>query len=998
MNKIILLSSFMLAASAASAFTLVENGKAKPVVLSANAEESSKLAATEWTNYVAKATGVALEVKVKGEGEQWNGSPSVIIGTLATLGDVPKAIRAKLAEAKSYEASVTAEIDGNFWIVGKEEVAELNGTYKTLEDNLGIRWFKAWEPDDPGDFVPEAKGKGEGEAKVVLDGKLTLRAPFFMDRRLDMTGSAGSHIPYRGYEWAVRAGFQSAPLGGCDLESVKLLMGPDPRTIPGKKVSQKTCDYWRFFKPRNQIRTLAVGGGHTTFLDVARPKDLYATHPEYFALVDGKRWNGERHCLSNAELQDRVVRHILDIYGATGGRGMYRFGLMDGVANVCECDACRALDDEDARKGPLNADITTRYCTVVRDIMAKVYAGMPDLERVNYTAYSIYGHRGAPKGVTLDPRMGCAFAIHGRCYGHRLDDPNCPLNADRYKWLQGWMKAVTHGYVREYGNCSHNFYVAYERICAHDLKLYAKLGINGWMEEMCFVDSKPPSYFSKDPELVRRRSEMSPSNWQWLYVVSRLTWDPTLDVDAILDEIESKYYGVAYPAMRKYHALRRRLWEGAGPCLGYPRGDPRTPTVLNVEGAKEELLGYLDEAERQMEVKRKKEKGKSAELEILKVRVAKDRRWLNIFWIEPNEKLREKAGKALRAPVAAKPPVIDGRGDDPAWSGAHWTADFAKVRGDDHKAPPAPLATSAAILSDAENLYFLFRCKEPTPGRIVTKHGDNGEVYNDDSVELSLYPPADANTQFQVCVNAAGKVTCYEQPMCRKRTDLGVEAATHVGADFWSVEIKVPVKKMLALRRGDIWPVMMSRNRMVLDELTPERTGWSIDAGKINNPSSYRPMEIGEPYLGNGSFEHLDEKGVPVGWGPHGGDACSVVKAGSGHAVRLRDGAGIHQCLLGEIGQKKTPQKIAYSFKAKGKGKVFVSFFRYHDDADRKAPHGYRRDQRPTEASASFALSDETKTYSGDYTIRADEWVAIYFRCSPKGECELDDVTLRPVQ
>ena len=75
-----------------------------------------------------------------------------------------------------------------------------------------------------------------------------------------------------------------------------------------------------------------------------------------------------------------------------------------------------------------------------------------------------------------------------------------------------------------------------------------------------------------------------------------------------------------------------------------------------------------------------------------------------------------------------------------------------------------------------------------------------------------------------------------------------------------------------------------------------------------------------------------------------------------------------------------------------------VSFFRYHDDADRKAPHGYRRDQRPTEASASFALSDEAKTYSGAYTIRADEWVAIYFRCSSKGECELDDVTLRPVQ
>ena len=55
------------AVAEAGSFTLVENGKAKPVVIPADAEESTKLAATEWTNYVTKATGVALEVKSKSE-------------------------------------------------------------------------------------------------------------------------------------------------------------------------------------------------------------------------------------------------------------------------------------------------------------------------------------------------------------------------------------------------------------------------------------------------------------------------------------------------------------------------------------------------------------------------------------------------------------------------------------------------------------------------------------------------------------------------------------------------------------------------------------------------------------------------------------------------------------------------------------------------------------------------------------------------------------------
>ncbi|MBQ6914833.1 MAG: DUF4838 domain-containing protein, partial [Kiritimatiellae bacterium] len=745
--------------AAAEAFELADAGGVAPVYVPREAEATTLLAADEWTNYVFRATGAAAEIRHGLDGVK---APAVVIGTLATLHCAPAAVCDALGAVKSSEASATFEDGGVFWIVGKEELAEVYGTCRLLEDDLGVRWFKAWESDDPGDYVPRA-------SRVVLDGALRVRAPFFSDRRLDMTGSRGSVIPYHGVEWAVRAGLQTAPQGGTRLGSVKLLMGPDPRTVPGAgKVPQRTLDYWRFYKPRVQIRTLAVGGGHTTFADPIRPRDWYESHPEYFALVDGKRWNGERHCLSNPEVQHIVARHIIDIYNQTGGRGMYRFGLMDGVANVCECDACRALDDEGAVKRPLNADITMRYSNVVGAIAEEVYAAWPNLERLNYTAYSIYGHELPPPGIRMDPRMGCAFCIHGRCYGHRLDDPNCPLNVDRYAWLKAWMKVFTHGYMREYGNCSANYYCAYERICASDLKLYAKLGVSGWMEEMRFVDAGPWPVLS-DPEKIRRWCEKSPSNWQWLYVVSRLTWDPMLDVDVILDDIESKYYAEAYPAMKRYHALRRRLWEGASACLGYPRGDPRTPAVLNVEGAKEDLLALLDEADR------------LAKKPLTKTRVARDRRWLTLYWIEPNEKLRERAGRAFRAPRAPMPPVIDGRGDDKAWSGAYWTADFRATRDAEHPAPPKELTTRVAILSDDDNLYFLFVCREPSPGSLVLKYGDGEAVYNDDSIELAVYPPADANTQIQVCVNAAGKVTCYEHPPVRKRFDLGVVAAAHVG-------------------------------------------------------------------------------------------------------------------------------------------------------------------------------------------------------------------------
>ena len=805
--------------AAGGSFTLVEGGRAAKVLMPANADESTKLAAKEFADYVEKASGARPEI-VAGVAAA---GKAVIIGTLATLPDVPASVRARLQSAESSEASVTVEDGGVFWIVGKEEVAELYGVYRTLEDQLGVRWFKAWEADDPGEFVPRAE-------RIVLDGGEKFRAPYFQKRRLDMTGSSCAYIPYKGIEWAYRVGLQAWPQGGGGMGTVKLLMGPKP----DKNARSLSRAMWDFYKPRTQVRLLSLGGGHMMLCDPIPAKKYFAEHPEYFAENDGKRVPGLRYCLSNPDVQRLVAEDIIAKLRMTGGRGEYLFGLMDGRSGICECAACQAMDDKGAKDRPLNSDISTRFNRAVANIAKMVYAEFPDTEALTDWVYSIYG-RTPPTEVKIDPRVGGQFCIHGRCYGHRLDDPNCPLNTDRYKWLKGWMGVLSHGYTYEYGNCSHNFYDPYERAFASDIKLYAKLGLTGWKEEMSFVDSTPPSYFPKnDPEKIRRRAEKSPSNWQWFYVASRLTWDPSLDVDAVLDEIESKYYGEAYPAMKKYHALRRRLWDSSKVCLGYPRGDPRRPTLLNEPGAKEQLLKLLDEAD------------SLATSDLTRTRLAKDRRWLTIYWIEPNEEMKKKEGKAFSSPVAKTPPAIDGRADDASWAGACWTSDYLETWSNDHKAPPAELATRAAILSDADNLYFLFRCSEPTPDKIVAKHGDWQDVYLDDAIELMMFPPSEANTYFQVCANAKGKFTVYEQPQSRKRRDLGVEVAANTRKDGFDIEVKVPVAKIYPLVKGEHWKVLFVRNRAIKDELTPKGLCWTIDAGKHQTPSDWRPMVVGD--------------------------------------------------------------------------------------------------------------------------------------------------------
>ena len=73
-------------------FELVGKRSCAEIVIPANAEDSTKYAAGVLVEYAEKMTGRKLEVK--GECEGGRGTPRVVIGTLATLKDVPADIAA----------------------------------------------------------------------------------------------------------------------------------------------------------------------------------------------------------------------------------------------------------------------------------------------------------------------------------------------------------------------------------------------------------------------------------------------------------------------------------------------------------------------------------------------------------------------------------------------------------------------------------------------------------------------------------------------------------------------------------------------------------------------------------------------------------------------------------------------------------------------------------------------------------------------------------------
>lgn len=85
-------------------------------------------------------------------------------------------------------------------------------------------------------------------------------------------------------------------------------------------------------------------GGHTW--ERAVPAELFADHPEYFALINGQRLQPEggkaQYCLSNPEVQERIYRDLASLMDR--GFAAVDLGQPDGYRE-CQCEDCAKLYD-----------------------------------------------------------------------------------------------------------------------------------------------------------------------------------------------------------------------------------------------------------------------------------------------------------------------------------------------------------------------------------------------------------------------------------------------------------------------------------------------------------------------------------------------------------------------------------------------------------------------------------------------------------------------------
>ena len=176
--------------------------------------------------------------------------------------------------------------------------------------------------------------------------------------------------------------------------------------------------------------------------------------------------------------------------------------------------------------------------------------------------------------------------------------------------------------------------------------------------------------------------------------------------------------------------------------------------------------------------------------------------------------------------------------------------------GDKFTGAKGAATTTARILHDAKNIYFIVECEEPKMNNLTANctvnDRDEAQIWNDDAIELFLSPDSRIPGHcVQIIVNtngcwwdAAKGTRSFPQG---KESEYNSSLAVHVvkGAAGWTVELAIP-KTSLALDGTPPhteWRANICRDRNVsgIDTKETEGTCWS----PVQNPFWLTPDRFG---------------------------------------------------------------------------------------------------------------------------------------------------------
>jgi len=351
---------------------------------------------------------------------------------------------------------------------------------------------------------------------------------------------------------------------GCRLYSPKVKIVPQQKRILVGKINEQQVPVIGFRDTHYRTTWDATytdwhkldhdpGGERTdwgmwvhTFNELVSPQIYYTSHPEYFAMVKGKRLPTQL-CLSNPAVLELTVQNLRKKIAQKPAAKYWSVSQNDN-RNYCTCDNCKMLDE---REGSPSGSIINFVNQVADQFPEKM---------ISTLAYE-YG-RHAPK--TLKPRdnvniMLCSIEAY-RDKPIKSDTSSAGFVKDVQDWGKIAKDIIVWDYVIQFNHLLSPF--PNLRVLQPNIQFFTENGVNAMFEQ---------GNREVGGEFTALRS----------YLISKLLWDPYLDVDSVMNDFLFGYYGAAGKPIREYIDLMHdELTKGGKPLRIFGSPNEASATYL----------------------------------------------------------------------------------------------------------------------------------------------------------------------------------------------------------------------------------------------------------------------------------------------------------------------------------------------------------------------------------------------------------------------------------
>lgn len=441
-----------LSTEAPESVALVQNGSASArLVFPAGRQSELKLVIDELHDALSAATGASLE-RLPWEPDRPLPSPAIVVGTAM---DFPEEAKAFGLDLLGPEGVAVCTSRGRLWLLGNSPAGVSHAVHMFLEE-LGFRWYF---PDPVWTVTPHCRDITVQIRKV--------EQPAFAWRRI-------------WYGW-------------------------------GPRTPQLQKDYDAWMRHNRQGGAFRVDCGHAWERYI--PVKMFDSHPEWFALVKGKR-QPPQLCVANPEVQQQFVEAVLEFLRRHPEQMMVSVEPNDG-GGYCECPNCRAIG---------NGSVSDQVFFLANLVARAVQKEFPG----KYVGLYAYAHHADPPSFALEPNVYVQITTGFRYTKLSWEDQirafrQCGAQVgvydyfSVYPWDWDLPGAAKAGRVFE---------------LARAIRNYHSLGLSTYdAESSCNWGPNGPGY----------------------WMAAHLMWNPQQDAQSLFEDFCTKAFGEAAAPMRRLY-------------------------------------------------------------------------------------------------------------------------------------------------------------------------------------------------------------------------------------------------------------------------------------------------------------------------------------------------------------------------------------------------------------------------------------------------------------